>query len=201
MPNYSLGIDIGGTFTDIVVHDHDSGRQWSRKVLTTHDDPARAVAAGAGGLLRAASIVVLALPDLYSAFNTSVVGVSWVITSYNLVVCVAAFVLVPFTRRLHVREVARTGLTLFTVGSVGWVDYADSSANLAASQAGVTLVPPRLDVLGRDGSVVRTLPQMGFAAGPPGPRHYHSHSSRSKRVTVGSSSRSSCRGLDMARAA
>jgi predicted MFS family arabinose efflux permease len=62
---------------------------------------------------------VLALPDLYSAFNTSVVGVSWVITSYNLVVCVAAFVLVPFTRRLHVREVARAGLTLFTAGSVG----------------------------------------------------------------------------------
>ena len=51
MPTYSLGIDIGGTFTDIVVHDHDTGRQWSRKVLTTHDDPARAVAAGAGALL------------------------------------------------------------------------------------------------------------------------------------------------------
>ena len=36
------------------------------------------------------SIVVLALPDLYGAFNTSIVGVSWVITSYNLVVAVAA---------------------------------------------------------------------------------------------------------------
>ncbi len=51
MPSYSLGIDIGGTFTDIVVYDHDTGRQWSRKVLTTHDDPARAVHAGVGGLL------------------------------------------------------------------------------------------------------------------------------------------------------
>ena len=30
------------------------GRQWSRKVLTTHDDPARAVAAGVAGLLRRA---------------------------------------------------------------------------------------------------------------------------------------------------
>jgi N-methylhydantoinase A len=48
---YSLGIDIGGTFTDIVVYDHDSGRQMSRKVLTTHDDPARAVAAGVAVLL------------------------------------------------------------------------------------------------------------------------------------------------------
>src|SRR5262249_22459053 len=52
VPSYSLGIDIGGTFTDIVVYDGDSGRQWSRKVLTTHDDPARAVAAGVATLLR-----------------------------------------------------------------------------------------------------------------------------------------------------
>jgi N-methylhydantoinase A len=49
---YSLGIDIGGTFTDIVVYDHARGRQLNRKVLTTHDDPARAVAAGVEGLLR-----------------------------------------------------------------------------------------------------------------------------------------------------
>ncbi|MBI1728298.1 MAG: hydantoinase/oxoprolinase family protein [Candidatus Rokubacteria bacterium] len=51
MPHHSLGIDIGGTFTDIVVYDHDSGRQWSRKVLTTHEDPARAVASGVAALL------------------------------------------------------------------------------------------------------------------------------------------------------
>src|SRR3989441_3552484 len=51
MTHYSLGIDIGGTFTDIVVYDHDSGRQVSRKVLTTHDDPARAVAAGVAAVL------------------------------------------------------------------------------------------------------------------------------------------------------
>jgi N-methylhydantoinase A/oxoprolinase/acetone carboxylase beta subunit len=30
MPHHSLGIDIGGTFTDIVVYDHDSGRQGAR---------------------------------------------------------------------------------------------------------------------------------------------------------------------------
>src|SRR5215470_19045793 len=54
--DYSLGIDIGGTFTDLVVYDHAGGRQWSRKVLTTHDDPSRAVVAGAGALLRASGI-------------------------------------------------------------------------------------------------------------------------------------------------
>jgi N-methylhydantoinase A len=56
VPQYSLGIDIGGTFTDLVAYDHESGRRWSRKVLTTHDDPARAVAAGAAGLLAQARL-------------------------------------------------------------------------------------------------------------------------------------------------
>jgi N-methylhydantoinase A len=49
--SYALGIDIGGTFTDIVVYDHERGRQLNRKVLTTHDDPARGVAAGVAALL------------------------------------------------------------------------------------------------------------------------------------------------------
>ena len=40
MQRFSLGIDIGGTFTDIVVFDARSGRQVSHKELTTHDDPA-----------------------------------------------------------------------------------------------------------------------------------------------------------------
>ena len=51
MPRYSLGIDIGGTFTDLVIYDHESGVQVNRKLLTTHDDPARAVAAGVAALL------------------------------------------------------------------------------------------------------------------------------------------------------
>src|SRR5262245_36157351 len=57
--NCSLGIDIGGTFTDLVVYDHGAGRQWSRKVLTTHDDPARAVAAGVAAILAAERLPAL----------------------------------------------------------------------------------------------------------------------------------------------
>jgi N-methylhydantoinase A len=56
MQNHSLGIDIGGTFTDIVVYDHGGGRQYSRKVLTTHDDPTRAVMSGVARILEAHSI-------------------------------------------------------------------------------------------------------------------------------------------------
>ena len=49
---FGLGIDVGGTFTDIVVYDAATGRQASRKELTTHDDPARGVMAGIDRLLR-----------------------------------------------------------------------------------------------------------------------------------------------------
>ena len=65
------------------------------------------------------SIVVLALPDLYGAFNTAIVGVSWVITSYNLVVAVCAFLLVPVVKRIDVGRLSRLGLMLFCAASVG----------------------------------------------------------------------------------
>jgi predicted MFS family arabinose efflux permease len=64
------------------------------------------------------SVVVLALPDVYRAFGTSIVGVSWVITSYNLVVAVAAFALVPVLRRVDVGTVTRVGLAVFCLASV-----------------------------------------------------------------------------------
>ena len=49
----------------------------------------------------------------------------------------------------------------------GWVDYADSSSNLAASQAGVTLVTPYLEVGDATGNFEMGLRQMGFPAGLP----------------------------------
>src|SRR5215212_6167097 len=51
MSEYSLGIDIGGTFTDLVIHDHDSGRRWGSKVLTTQADPQEGVVAGVRTIL------------------------------------------------------------------------------------------------------------------------------------------------------
>jgi N-methylhydantoinase A len=53
---FGLGIDVGGTFTDIVVYDAGSGRQASHKELTTHDDPSEGVMAGIDRVLRESAI-------------------------------------------------------------------------------------------------------------------------------------------------
>ncbi len=56
MSGLSLGIDIGGTFTDIVVYDPDAGSHFIWKESTTPDDPARGVVDGIRKLLEAESI-------------------------------------------------------------------------------------------------------------------------------------------------
>ena len=43
MKRYSLGIDIGGTFTDAVLFDREQGRRVAAKTLTTPGHPAVAV--------------------------------------------------------------------------------------------------------------------------------------------------------------
>jgi N-methylhydantoinase A len=48
---YSLGIDIGGTFTDVVIIEELTGRLFSVKVLTTPSDPAIGAMAGVTKLL------------------------------------------------------------------------------------------------------------------------------------------------------
>lgn len=48
-----------------------------------------------------------------------------------------------------------------------WIDYADSTSNLAASQAGVGLTPPYLQVKNDRGEWQTVISQMGFPAGLP----------------------------------
>lgn len=64
------------------------------------------------------SIVVLALPELYGEFDTSIVAVSWVITAYNIVVAAVALGLVPLSRWLPPRALAAAGLVVFAGASV-----------------------------------------------------------------------------------
>lgn len=48
-----------------------------------------------------------------------------------------------------------------------WIDYADSTSNMAATQAGATLTPPYLQVKNARGEWRTVIPQMGFPAGLP----------------------------------
>lgn len=48
---FRIGVDIGGTFTDIVLLDTQSGRLFNEKVLTTPDDPSEGVLTGVSSAL------------------------------------------------------------------------------------------------------------------------------------------------------
>ena len=48
-----------------------------------------------------------------------------------------------------------------------WIDYADSTSNMAAAQAGATITPPYLQVRNARGEWRTVVPQMGFPAGLP----------------------------------
>lgn len=64
------------------------------------------------------SIVVLALPDLLKEYDSSISGVSWVVTAYNLVLALASLALVRLARRLEERRLVLSGLALFLAASL-----------------------------------------------------------------------------------
>ncbi len=57
----SLGIDIGGTFTDLVLHDPAGGLSGSLKVLTTHADPVEGILQGTRQLLASLQLPAAAI--------------------------------------------------------------------------------------------------------------------------------------------
>jgi MFS family permease len=77
------------------------------------------------------SIVVLALPELYGELGTTIPGISWVITSYNLVVAFGAFLLLPVVRRAGPARLAQVGLLLFLAGCVGCALSSDLATLIA----------------------------------------------------------------------
>src|SRR6516164_1434456 len=55
MARWRVGVDSGGTFTDICLFAEDEGRVESWKVSSTPDDPSRGIAAGVDEALRRAA--------------------------------------------------------------------------------------------------------------------------------------------------
>ncbi len=65
-----------------------------------------------------ASVVALALPDLYAEFDTTIVGVSWVLISYALVVAVTAIPVALLHNRLRPLPLLVSGIVVFTAASL-----------------------------------------------------------------------------------
>lgn len=68
-------------------------------------------------VLADASVVVLALPDMLTALDATVTGISWVITAFNLAVALAAVPAAIAARRLGPARVEAAGLVIFAAAS------------------------------------------------------------------------------------
>jgi len=114
------------------------------------------------------SIVVLALPDLYGRFQTTIEGVSWVVTAYNAAVAATALVLVLLVHRFRAAWVLAGGLTLFLAASIACA-VANTLAFLIAARSvqgvgAALLLAGALPVLGaRTWTLAGTY---GLALGP-----------------------------------
>lgn len=75
--------------------------------------------AGAVGLVLAdSSIVVLALPEIFRQFDTSIAGVSWVLIIFNLVLALLAVPAAHLARHYGPGRSAAVGLAVFAGGSL-----------------------------------------------------------------------------------
>lgn len=75
--------------------------------------------AGAVGLILAdSSIVVLALPEIFRQFDSSIFGVAWVLISFNLVLALLAVPGAHMARRYGPGRSAAIGLAVFAGGSL-----------------------------------------------------------------------------------
>ncbi len=77
-----------------------------------------AVALAVGVAFADSSIVVLALPEIFAEFSTTIEGVAWVITSYNVVVAACALALLPVVRRVPADAMLAAGALVFLAASI-----------------------------------------------------------------------------------
>ena len=76
------------------------------------------VIAAVGLAFADASVVALALPDLYGEFDTSIVGVSWVLTTYALAVAITSIPVALLHRRVRPLTLVVAGGAVFAAASL-----------------------------------------------------------------------------------
>jgi N-methylhydantoinase A len=146
--SYRLGVDVGGTFTDLLLVDEVSGGTFRDKLPSTPDDPSRAVVAGARQLCEAAGIPAGEI-ELFLHGTT-------VATNAVLEGKVARVGLVVTQGYRHLLQIARS---LVPGGLAAWIIWPKPEP-LAPLEATVE-APERI---GADGSIVRPLDEAALRA-------------------------------------
>ena len=135
------------------------------------------LALAVGLVLSDSSIVVLALPDILVRFDLSVVGVSWVLTGFNVVLALVAVPVAHLVRRRAPGALLLVGLAVFAAASLSCA-LAPSFAVLLVARAvqavgGAVAVTAALEILPvttgserRAAVVWATAGALGAACGP-----------------------------------
>ncbi|MGL4543244.1 MAG: hydantoinase/oxoprolinase family protein, partial [Polymorphobacter sp.] len=139
--SYRLGVDVGGTFTDLLVIDEATGRTFRDKVPSTPHDPSVAVVAGARQLTEAAGIAPGAI-ELFLHGTT-------VATNAVLEGKFARVGLVVTEGYRHMLQIARS---LVPGGLAAWIVWPKPEP-MAPLEATIE-APERI---GADGEIVRAL--------------------------------------------
>ena len=144
--SYRLGVDVGGTFTDLLVIDEASGRTWRDKVPSTPHDPSEAVIAGARQLCDRAGITPQQL-ELFLHGTT-------VATNAVLEHKIARVGLIVTEGYRHILQIARS---LVPGGLAAWIVWPKPEP-MAPLEATIE-APERM---GADGEIVRALDEAGL---------------------------------------
>ncbi|MFZ4690570.1 MAG: hydantoinase/oxoprolinase family protein [Polymorphobacter sp.] len=139
--SYRLGVDVGGTFTDLLVIDEATGRTFRDKVPSTPHDPSQAVIAGARQLCGRAGIEP---QDLALFLHGTTVATNAVLEHK-----IARVGLIVTEGYRHVLQIARS---LVPGGLAAWIVWPKPEP-MAPLEATIE-APERI---GADGAVVRAL--------------------------------------------
>ena len=75
---YNVAVDVGGTFTDVLVFDEETGRLTEGKVLSTPEDPSKGVVDGIEAVCQKVGIT---FPDLHLFFHGTTVVTNMILTN------------------------------------------------------------------------------------------------------------------------
>ena len=139
--SYRLGVDVGGTFTDLLIIDEVSGRTFRDKVPSTPHDPSEAVMAGARALCDQAGVT----PGQLSLFLHG----TTVATNAVLEHKIARVGLIVTQGYRHVLQIARS---LVPGGLAAWIVWPKPEP-MAPLEATIEAI----ERIGADGQVVRAL--------------------------------------------